>query len=257
MESRESGHRLIGQVFDTGQYGKAIVVNYFNNKHVVVEFLNTGTLCSVRLNNLRKGRIADAFATHRSKLIYGHGVVGVGKYRKRTHKKAYDRWLSMLSRCYNPAMHIREPAYADCTVCDEWLNFQSFATWHYKQIDGEGFSLDKDILVKGNKQYGPEYCALIPKQINNLFEKRFAKRGPYPIGVYRSGQCTNNPYVARCKDYNGKTKHLGCFPSAREAFVAYKTFKEKIIKEKAEYFKDVIDPRVYDAMIKYEVEITD
>ena len=38
---------------------------------------------------------------------------------------------------------------------------------------------------------------------------------------------------------------------------AYKQPKEDYIKEVANKWKDQIDPRVYDALMKYEVEITD
>lgn len=244
-----------GKCFSTNRYGIIRIIKYYNHRHVMIEFVRTGTYCSANISNIKKGQVADPFAEY--KLIYGYGYVGIGKYRKQPHKKAYDHWISMLSRCYNLNMHTREPAYMGCTVCSEWLCFQNFAEWYYKQIDADGFALDKDVIVKGNKTYGPEFCALIPKQINNLFEKRLAKRGLYPIGVYRSDQCTNNPFVARCKDFTGRTQHLGCFSSAIEAFTAYKTFKENVIKEKANQFKSVLDPRVYDAMMKYEVEITD
>ena len=42
-----------------------------------------------------------------------------------------------------------------------------------------------------------------------------------------------------------------------EAFQAYKTTKESHIKEVADKWKDLIDPKVYQAMNNYEVEITD
>jgi oligoribonuclease (3'-5' exoribonuclease) len=42
-----------------------------------------------------------------------------------------------------------------------------------------------------------------------------------------------------------------------EAFLAYKHAKEAYIKELANKWKDQIDPRVYDALMNYQVEITD
>lgn len=32
----------------------------------------------------------------------------------------------------------------------------------------EGWHLDKDILLKGNKVYSPETCAFVPAKINSL-----------------------------------------------------------------------------------------
>ena len=38
---------------------------------------------------------------------------------------------------------------------------------------------------------------------------------------------------------------------------AYKQFKEKYIKEVADYYKEQIPQKLYDAMYNYQVEITD
>ena len=52
---------------------------------------------------------------------------------------------------------------------------------------------------------------------------------------------------------------MGCFNTKTESKLAYKSAKEKYVKELAEeYFKEgKIDKRVYDALMEYEVEITD
>jgi hypothetical protein len=64
--------------------------------------------------------------------------------------------------------------YQDVFVCEEWHNFQVFAKWFYEnyyKILGEIMNLDKDIIKKGNKIYGPEYCAFVPQTINKLLVK--------------------------------------------------------------------------------------
>ena len=50
---------------------------------------------------------------------------------------------------------------------------------------------------------------------------------------------------------------MGSFDSEEEAFYAYKEFKEQYIKQVADEYKDKIPKKLYDAMYKYEVEITD
>ena len=55
----------------------------------------------------------------------------------------------------------------------------------------------------------------------------------------------------------GKQEHLGCFKTELEAFNAYKVAKESFIKEQAEKWKGQIDDRAYEALINYQVEITD
>jgi hypothetical protein len=55
-----------------------------------------------------------------------------------------------------------------------------------------------------------------------------------------------------------RDKFLGSSPNdINYLFSLYKTAKEKYIKEVADNWKDLIDPRVYEAMYKYEVKITD
>lgn len=223
----------------------------------MVEFLQTGTLCSARLKSLYKGNLVDPFAERKTKLIRGYGYPGIGKFRQMSHTDAYDLWSNMLNRCYNPKMRKNVKSYKGCRVCEEWHNFQNFADWYYKQIREPGYSLDKDILVKGNRIYDPERCVMVPPNINILFASRKAERGPSPIGVYYARDCPLNPFTARCSDGTGHSVYLGSFPSQVEAFNAYKTYKEALIKQKAEEYKNRIDSRVYEAMMSYEVEITD
>ena len=59
-----------------------------------------------------------------------------------------------------------------------------------------------------------------------------------------------------CKN-KGKQEYLGYFKTELEAFNAYKQAKESFVKEQANKFKSQIDPRAYEALMKYTVEITD
>ena len=166
---------------------------------------------------------------------------------------SYRHWKSMLERC--PSENY--PWYKDCSVCNEWLYFSNFKRWFDDPLNGykEGYCLDKDILVKGNKIYSPDTCCFVPRSINAIFVKRKADRGELPIGVQKkpSGRyaCIMDKYC--------KIVHVGTFDTPEEAFFAYKREKEAYIKEVAQsYFdKGEITERVYDALMKYEVEITD
>ena len=55
----------------------------------------------------------------------------------------------------------------------------------------------------------------------------------------------------------GKREHLGLFKTELEAFNAYKTAKEAFVKEQANKWKSQIDIRAYNALMNYEVNITD
>lgn len=92
----------------------------------------------------------------------------------------------------------------------------------------------------------PYKCCFVPQEINELFTKR-ENRG-HPVGVcVRKGR-----YIAQLRD-----THLGVFNSQEEAFFAYKEAKEKRIKEIADKWKEQLEPRVYEALYNYKVEITD
>lgn len=97
-------------------------------------------------------------------------------------------------------------------------------------------------------------CCFIPQEINKIFTKTNAKRGILPIGVKAMGK----RYQARLLRYD-KSIHIGTYDTPEEAFYAYKEAKEAYIKEVATaYYNDGrITKRVYDALMKYEVEITD
>ena len=55
----------------------------------------------------------------------------------------------------------------------------------------------------------------------------------------------------------GKREYLGFFKTELEAFNAYKQAKENFIKEQANKWKSQIDLRAYEALMNYQVEITD
>lgn len=193
-------------------------------------------------------------------IIYGVGFMGIGDYKSKDEngKKAkwYDTWQDIHKRCYDPKFQEKHSTYKNCKVCKEWNNYQEFAKWsdeNYYEVENERMALDKDILHKGNKVYSPDTCIFVPQSINNLFVKRDNKRGNLPIGVSKF----ENKFQAWVSKGNGKPIYLGRYDTPEEAFFAYKKAKEAYIKEVAEKYKGKIDPRAYEALMNYEVEITD
>lgn len=121
----------------------------------------------------------------------------------------YTRWLHMIQRCYDNKKHIRSPTYASCTVDTVWHSFMTFKAWMGAQ-DWMGKELDKDLLVSGNKVYGPDTCLFVHQGINKLLNTCNASRGEWPIGV-----CLNRrkkKYIAAV-GMNGKSERLGYFAS--------------------------------------------
>ena len=163
----------------------------------------------------------------------------------------------MLRRCYSDNSKKKRPTYEGCEVSDNFLHYEYFYEWCHKQVgfDNEGWQLDKDLLMKGNKVYSESTCVFIPTEINLVLVKCTASRGKHLIGVHWSN--TNKAFVAQVSKNKGKQEYLGYFKTEIEAFKAYKKAKETFIKELANKWKGKIDDRAYNALINYTVDITD
>lgn len=173
--------------------------------------------------------------------------------------RAFKLWCGLTQRCKGEATQRNSPSYVGCKNIFE--DFQHFAEWCQDQIGytnhddgGRPWQLDKDILVKGNKTYSAETCCFVPKALNTLLEKRANDRGEYPIGVYLDGKYFAGR-VGRKLLYSDHLRKR--FSNPEQAFAFYKEEKEHYIKEVADFYKDRIDPRVYEALYKYEVHIDD
>ena len=234
------------------------IIEYNRATDIIVEFqdkykarVHTNYSCFI------KGTVRNPY----HKLIYNVATKGdkyVNKNGEQT--KEYSVWFQMIRRCFNKRE--RETTYKNVTCCDEWLNFENFYEWLHNQpnfdkwLNGDRWALDKDILIKGNKVYSPETCCLVPHNVNGLFTKHDAARGDCPIGVTKH----RDRFAARCMNpFLEKQITIGYGSTKLSAFNIYKNFKENIIKQVAEieYLNSNITKECYDAMMKYEVEITD
>ena len=233
------------------------LINYKSYNNIDIELDNGYIIEGVSYGNFKKGMIRTPY----DKRCYGVGYLGVGEYRPTKngkHTPQYNRWRSMMSRCYSDKYHNRQPTYKSCEVCEEWHNFQNFAKWYddnFYKVENETMCLDKDIINKNNKIYNSENCIFVPKSINNLFVKSNKVRGDLPIGVSYNEK--EKRYYARCNINSKEKVYIGIYKTANEAFYAYKNFKENYIKEIAEKYKKKIPNKLYKALMTYEVEITD
>lgn len=252
----------------TGEKG----INNFGSEMVIVEYRKYSdidvyfpeynyTVKNITYQNFKKGNIKCPY----EKRTYGIGYLGEGKYKSKINgknTKCYKVWKSMLQRCYDSKYHEKSPTYKNCEVHNEWLNYQNFAKWYYDnyyEIEGEIMCLDKDILIKGNKIYSPDNCIFVPITINNLFTKSDKARGNNPIGVsdWKNGKYQVNCHLINPETGESKQEYLGLYDTQEKAFEIYKYYKEKNIKQVADYFKKEIPEKLYKVLYKYEVEIDD
>ena len=161
----------------------------------------------------------------------------------------YKTWTSMIRRCYSDKYNRFKPTYIECEVCEEWKYFSNFEKW-FKDNYKDGFVLDKDILVQGNKVYSPETCCFVPPYINSLLVTNDKNRGKLKLGVYLH----QGKYVAQC-GINKVQQRIGAFNSEEEAHEAYKKAKyseiKRVAKESLE--KEDIDSKVYNALLNYKI----
>mgnify|MGYP003384158596 FL=1 len=141
----------------------------------------------------------------------------------------YRAWRGVIERSSSKEYKKRSPSYRDCTIVSEWTIFSNFRDWMETQ-DWKGKAIDKDILIPGNKEYGPASCLFVTSKLNNLLTNNSARRGDLPQGVYLDKGTSR--YRAMCRD-NGKKKSLGTFGSLDEAEYEYLIFKSRLIRNAA------------------------
>lgn len=235
-------------VFETTNFGRLTIVEYVGWDNVLVRFEDTGYTTRTRSWLIKTGVVRDNLRP----ISYGVGYIGDGPHQTRDGKKRtieYMHWRSMLDRCYGATT---TELYKECSVCEEWLNFQNFAQWYKAYAyTKEGWHLDKDILIKGNKVYRPEACTFVPSHVNVVVTTKPKRDLPVGVtfvdGVYKS-------YISNSK---GRMKHLGSYQSKESAHEAYVLAKRLQIDEITNRFKDDLDPRAYDALMSWEISIDD
>lgn len=243
-----------GAVFKTNNYGDVEVTEYIDSHNITVKFLNTGAIKNTTASTLTTGILKDSEVhdTHKC------GVMDIPKSVGRGGRcdPLYKKWNGMMQRCYNPKNKINNPSYEACTSSETFRHFSKFKSWYYSQIgcEQEGWHLDKDILIKGNKVYSEDTCCIVPPEINVALTNNKSVRGSFPQGVIYNS--TKTRYRARIQ--RGDTwESLGTYDTPEEAFYAYKPVKEAHIKSLAEKWKGNVDPRVYEALMNWIIEITD
>lgn len=231
------------------------IVRYNNANDVTVEFKDEH---NAKVNTQYKHFVCGKVKNPYHPSVYGVGIVG-DKYRTHTNNmgtKEYQLWCSMLERCFSEDCKKKYPSYKNVSCCNEWLYYPNFYEWIHAQenfdkwINGNLWAIDKDILFKGNQIYSPSTCCLVPHNVNTLFVKHISRRGDLPIGVSRR----RNGYAAE-----SSRGYFGEYNTIDDAFKTYKIHKEGLIKQVAinEFATGNITKRCYDAMMNYQVEITD
>lgn len=251
-----------GQVRRTKQGSEFTIIDVKNRGNITIEFNDSFKFRqTVSLMDIARGTAKNPYFPS----VEGVGYVGVGKYvistsdkdGNRKDSEAYDVWRSMMRRCYNQACQEKHPSYKGCSVNLIWHCFQNFAYWYYNNpYRQKGWHLDKDLIVRGNKEYGPLRCAFLPPEVNYAMRTSSKdRRGEYPTGVYKHQ--SNGKFVARIGVKGNRQVELIQTFDLEEAVQAYKTAKEGYISEVGEKWQGLIDQRVVDSLKNWTVREDD
>lgn len=99
---------------------------------------------------------------------------------------AYTKWQGMLNRAYGASS---SRWYNDVTVSESFKHYHIFKQWYLTQYLEEGWELDKDLLLKGNKVYCASRCCFLPKEINSALA---INRSLIPILAEKYRKVLNN-----------------------------------------------------------------
>lgn len=183
------------------------------------------------------------------KLVYGVGindadypvkpVLNLGS-TKRLICPFYQKWKSMLERCYSKKYQMVQPTYIGCSVCKDWLTFSNFKEWLLSvgYCGSAGFELDKDLLTKDCKIYSPETCIIVETLVNRFITNNpYSKNSCFMIGA--SKQMGSNKFSAYCNNpFSKKGEYLGCFEYEIDAHLAWKKRKHELACQLADLQTD-------------------
>jgi len=140
-----------------------------------------------------------------------------------THKLSKHPLMSihggMKQRCYNKKnSEYHRYGGRGIKLCEEWeSNFINFFNWAIENGYKKNLTIDR---IDSNKGYSPKNCrfttCLVQSQNQSISKKR--NKTGY-CGVYRS----KSKFTAQIQN-NYKKEHLGTFPTAEAAAIAYDNF---------------------------------
>lgn len=181
------------KIYSTKNYGEYKIIQnlgYINNDSrlwVKIKFILTGYEKNIRYDYIGHD-ILDPYYPR----IYGVACIGDIGISRNEYKPDYDRWMSMISRCYNP-MDKDYPRYGGrgIKVDDRWLIFSNYLNdikmlpgYRFKQMYPYQYQLDKDYLQQNidpsEKIYSPKTCVWVSNTINSkLATNTFCDELPY------------------------------------------------------------------------------
>lgn len=225
---------------------KYLNVKYENSKSKVEIVCPThGVFLQSPIDHLNGHGCPKCKSDNLKKQIYGFGINDLGITVVKN--QSYKFWRGIIKRCYDKNYQSRQPTYIGCTVCDEWKYLSSFKEW-FDANYVNGWQLDKDILVKGNKVYSPSTCCFVPREINTIFSPNAYTKSNH-VGVV----CDNGKQWRARIGINKKLVYSKHFNTKGEAIIEYIRMKKERAIFLANKYKKSLSTKVYLAICKYDL----
>jgi hypothetical protein len=234
-----------GRLFSTNNCGDLIIVKYNHARSIECQFVNTGSIVTAQLGNIKKGEVLDFL----KKTVCGVGYIGsnISIQNDSLTKLSYKVWAAMIVRGYNTEYKKRKPTYLNCFVCDEWHSFTNFNKWFYDNYI-RGFEIDKDILISGNREYRLDRCCFVPRKINLAVHSNYAKKNKLLMGVREYSNGRYRAFIGK----HGNRINLGFYSSEIDAHLSWAKAKKEYIIELANSYKGKLTDEVYDRLVNME-----
>ena len=225
----------VGKEYITKKGDKFLVIEKLNKQRCKIKFLDEFEYeKEVSNQSITIGDIRNPYY----KSVRGVGYIGIGEYNSKSMGgKIYNAWTGVLDRCYSEKWKLKYPTYRFTTVCKEWLNFQNFAEWYYKNyphhIKDIKFELDKDLKQLGisNKIYSPQTCVIIPKRVNGFMVNVQSSNKSGHAGIFKLKHRKNRWVVSVSDRTTKNSKKLGMFNNIEDAIKCYNEYREKMSEE--------------------------
>ncbi len=161
--------------------------------------------------------------------------------------KPYNSWVSFKN-------HVKNGKYV---FSEHFNDFKNYCDWYINNpnFNKNDWILYRTLFDKKTKTLSADTLCFLPKEIVYCLNQCKKVRGKYPIGVTYNKK--HNLFQAHMSFGNNKSELLGSFNNPTTAFNVYKLNKEKYIKRLTSLYVNELDDKVYQALMNYNIEITD
>lgn len=209
-----------GKEFTVKSGWTCVVEEYIRHDNVTVRWKESGKTQKVSTSRLTSGTVRPVdFPTIIELGINDmRGKVETGK------GSIYQKWSSMIKRCYCEHYVKGKPTYLFVEVERGWLRLSNFYEWASQYKGVSQLTLDKDIYGTGYL-YSPESCMFVPNYINGFFLGMDSPRKfTWKDWLNKWEVSVSNPTEGLGR---GQEAYIGVYSTKAEALETYKETKLK------------------------------